>query len=150
MSNIPRKSQELTDFQRGMIVGLRRAGWTFQAIADDIGSKKNTVRDVFSKWEKEGITTVQPRPGAPKKLDDRDLRQLVRVVKKNRRATAAEITIDFASLLGKDLSIKTIRNYLKELGFRGCAGVRKPLVTEKNRIARLEWARDHRTWSVDQ
>jgi len=41
---------------------------------------------------------------------------------------------------------KTLSKYLHEQGFYSRVGVRKPFVSEKNRIKRLTWARERREW----
>jgi Transposase len=102
------------------------------------------------KWKKNGWTTAQKRQGKPKKINNIELHQVINIIEKNRRATAEEIACKFSALIGKTVSIRSIRRYLKELGYRGCAGVRKPLISEKNREIRLQWANDHENWTMDQ
>jgi hypothetical protein len=44
------------------------------------------------------------------------------------------------------MSVKNFK-YLYEQGFYSRVGIRKPFVSEKNRIKRLTWARERKEWT---
>jgi hypothetical protein len=72
-----KKSSELDDFTRGMICGLvKHAKWS-QADVRELDISKQTISDVYRKFNKDGQTTTKPRSGRPKKLKERDERHLV-------------------------------------------------------------------------
>lgn len=66
--------------------------------------------------------------------------------RRNRRISIA----DLATALHWDISTLAIRNALKRGGFARHPARSKPKISEKNRIARLAWAHDHRYWTHDQ
>ena len=50
----------------------------------------------------------------------------------------------------KKICARTMRRELKEMGLRGRVSTRKPLVSEANRTARLQFAKDHKDWTVER
>lgn len=79
-------TRDLSDFERGMIVGLHLAGKSERQIAAIVEVGKSTAHDVITAYNTSQKTTVAPRTGRQPILNERDTRQLVRTVKKNRKA----------------------------------------------------------------
>ena len=59
--------RELSEFQRGQIIGLRRAGWSFRAIALEVGCGKTTAKDVYQRWTENRTIRPKKRSGRPRK-----------------------------------------------------------------------------------
>ncbi|GFW44932.1 regulator of chromosome condensation 2 [Trichonephila clavipes] len=78
------KSKELSEFDRGSIVGCHISGKSIREIADILQKPKSTVRDVIVKWKRRSSKTAEKRTGRPKMLGERSRRTLKRVVKQNR------------------------------------------------------------------
>ncbi|GFW77628.1 HTH_Tnp_Tc3_2 domain-containing protein [Trichonephila clavipes] len=119
------KSKELSEFDRGSIVGCHLCG--------------KSVRN----------ETVEKRTGRPKILGERSHRTLKRVVKKNHKSSLVEISQEFQSPSGISVSSRTVRRELKNLEFHGHAASHKPNITPQNAKHRLQWCRAHRHWTVD-
>ncbi|GET52987.1 IS630 family transposase [Rhizophagus irregularis DAOM 181602=DAOM 197198] len=115
------KRRELTIFERGEVIGA----W---------------------KCEIRGDETLPPRTGRPPKMTERDGRHLIRILKKDRKMTLQELHENFVYSTSTHVCKKTLLNYLHEQGFYSRVGVRKPLVTETNRIKRLNWAKERKLW----
>ena len=49
-----------------------------------------------------------------------------------------------------DISQSTVSRRLREVGLFGCIGVRKPFINKKNKKARLEFAKKHQSWTVEE
>ncbi|CAB4476100.1 unnamed protein product [Rhizophagus irregularis] len=115
------KRRELTIFERGEVIGAWKCG----------------IR---------GDETLPPRTGRPPKMTERDGRHLIRILKKDRKMTLQELHENFVDSTSTHVCKKTLLNYLHEQGFYSRVGVRKPLVTETNRIKRLNWAKERKLW----
>ncbi|GFW61409.1 regulator of chromosome condensation 2 [Trichonephila clavipes] len=86
------KSKELSEFDRGSIVGCHLCGKSVRKIADLLQKPKSTVSDVIGKWKRRGSETAEKRSGRPKILGERSRRTLKRVVKQNRKSSLMEIS----------------------------------------------------------
>jgi len=89
-------------------------------------------------------------PGRPRALSPEQEEELVEFVcasKKNRRMTFLELSVTlFSAIFG----VWAIKKALYRLGFRRRIARQKPPLSEKNRRARLEWAREHINWTSEQ
>ncbi|GET59659.1 IS630 family transposase [Rhizophagus irregularis DAOM 181602=DAOM 197198] len=65
---------------------------------------------------------------------------------RDRKMTLQELHENFVDSTSTHVCKKTLLNYLHEQGFYSRVGVRKPLVTETNRIKRLNWAKERKLW----
>src|SRR2546421_721805 len=78
------KSKELTEFERGEIVGLSKINLSVRKIAEVLLIAKSTVQDVINKYRRRGLITAAPRSGRPPILTPRNTRTLIKMVKKDR------------------------------------------------------------------
>ncbi|MEE8288351.1 MAG: transposase [Nitrosomonadaceae bacterium] len=62
----------------------------------------------------------------------------------------AVLASELQSQFGVTVCSRTIRGRLNERDYNSCKACKKPFVSEKNRIARLRWAREHLSWTVAQ
>jgi len=143
------KTKELTNSERGRVIGLYEAGYTERAISEKTGYGKTTIHNIITKYRNTGILTVAPRSGRPKKLDERDKRHLKIIVNQNRRNSAEKVKKDFIESSGKEVSKSTIKRALYKMGYHSRTALRKPHISEPNRKVRLKWARERRFWTID-
>ncbi len=143
------KTRELTDFERGKVIGLYKADESERAISEKTGYGKTTIHNIISKYNEMGAISVAPRSGRPKKLTERDKRHLKTIVTQNRRVGVDKIVKTFAESTGKVVCKNTIKKTLYKMGYNSHTALRKPLVSEHNRKIRLNWAREKRSWTID-
>ena len=55
------------------MVGMRRAGMTFEAIGEEFNLSKDTVFKIYKRWEERGDCENAPRAGRLKILDKHDV-----------------------------------------------------------------------------
>lgn len=140
------KRRELSEFERGQIVGAHHAGMTERSIAEMYGFAKSTVNRVINDFEKRGLTKPPPMSGRLPKLKESDKSRLTELVEENHLASLSEITAQFRDLILDDVSESTIRRALHEEGYFGRVGLRKPFISEVNRERRLQWANQRASW----
>jgi transposase len=73
------KTRELTDFERGKVIGFYEAGDSERAISRKTCYGKTTIHNIIAKYRKTGAAS---RSGRPKKLKDRDKRHLKVIINK--------------------------------------------------------------------
>jgi transposase len=143
------KKRELTDFERGEIVGLSKGGFSQRKIAELLNFPKSTVGEVIKKYNEQGLTTTASRSGRPKILSERDNRQLIKIIKENRNKTLEELTEEFNTSMAISVSCRTVQRVLHEEGYSGHAAKKKPLISEKNRKKRYGWCRMRKNWTTE-
>lgn len=142
--------QELTPFERGLIIGAWRMGKSTRIeIAEVLELSYPTVCDVIRKYEKDGTTIPAPRPGKKPVLTERDIRQLTKITKKNRTTTLEEKTEELNHALTVTVSSKTVQRTLHTEGYYARTAKKKPLVSEANRKKRLAWCQMTKNWSEE-
>ncbi|GFU80711.1 RCC2 homolog [Trichonephila clavipes] len=103
------KSKELSEFDRGSIMGCYLCGKSVREIADILQKPKSTVSDEIGKWKRRVSEMAEKRIGRPKILGERSRRTLKRVVKENRKSSLVEISQEFQSSSGISVSSRTVR-----------------------------------------
>ena len=76
------KGTQLTEFECGEIIGLKKANFSYQEIADILKRSKAAVQNIIRNYFTKNKTSAALRPGRPKILSDRDNRQVVKIIKK--------------------------------------------------------------------
>jgi hypothetical protein len=64
------------------------------------------------------------------------------------KKSAAEIARELQDENLADVSRSTVTRRLHDVGFFGRRGIKKPLISKKNKKARLQFAKDHQNWTV--
>jgi len=112
------RAGELSDFERGMIVGLHLGEkHTYQEIAAIVKRSKGAIQGVIERYMDERVITTTQRSGRPTKLSKRDERQLLREVKKDRSITLEPLTEAFNKSLTISVSSRTVQRTLHNYGF---------------------------------
>ncbi len=131
------KKGDLSDFERGMVVGARQAGLSISETADLLEFSHATISMVYREWsEKEKISSEQQFFGQKCRVDARGQRRMARLVRDDRKATVT-------------ISERTTRRTLKQMGYSSRGPHRVPLLLAKNRKLRLQFARAHQNWATE-
>ncbi len=118
------------------------AGSVTREMAKTLGVAKTTVWNILKKKERTGELSNTKRPGRPRKTTVVDDRIILSLVKKTPFTTVGQIKNTLQEV-GVCVSKSTIKRRLHQSEYRGFTTRCKPLVSLKNRKARLEFAKRH-------
>lgn len=105
-----------TDSEKEYIYGLSDGGLSVKQIIEKVGRSESGIYKVLSKrYEKKH----KKQQGRPHKLTERDKRQIVTSIKRNKGITLGEIKNSF----GGDVSKATIRRAIHESGINPITNV---------------------------
>ncbi|GBM03094.1 hypothetical protein AVEN_64744-1, partial [Araneus ventricosus] len=120
---VMQKRSDLSDVQKGMIIGFRAKGGSISEAANFVNCSRAAVVKVYRAWQY-GTIQNQRRGtcGAPRAVDDRGERRLRRCVRANRRATVEQLTAQMnqgatKSVSSTHLSLRTMSTPTCELFF---------------------------------
>ncbi len=129
------KKGDLSDFERGMVVGARRTGLSIKKTADLLRFSHTTVSRVYREWpEKEKISSERQLCGRKCLVDVRGQRRMVR---DDRKVTVTQITTRYNQGIQNTISEHTTRRTLKQMCYSNRRLHRVPLLSDKNRKRRL-------------
>jgi hypothetical protein len=111
--------EDLSDFERGQIVVPRLAGASVLRTAALLGILRATLSNVMSAYMNHGKTASAKRnSGRKSTLTERDHRTSRRIVSKNHRATAAQVTTGLNMYLSQKLSDVSFTNPTSAAGLQ--------------------------------
>lgn len=131
--------------QRGMIVGLRRAGMSIAGIAREMGVSKTTVRLWCRRWEESGNLKDSPRCGGPRKTTPEEDR---RILEMNNRFPLKN-AVAIRNELHLQVCARTVRNRLHKSGSHHRIPAIKGKLQPHHREARLAFAQEHQHRDLD-
>ena len=99
----------------------------------------------------EGNRKFEERPGRGRRMKStiQQDRALIRFSLSNRHLTSSDLCQEWYQSTGVEVSTSTIRKSLLRNGLRGCKAKKKPKVSEKQRKARIAWAKEHLNWTSE-
>ncbi len=137
------KKGDLSDFERGMVVGARRVGLSISKTADLLGFSHTTIfifTEVYREWsEKKKISSERQLCGRKCLIDVRGQRRMGRLVRDDRKATVTQITTRYNQGMQNTISERTTRRTLKQMGYSSRRPHRVPFLSAKNRKRRIQF-----------
>ncbi|UYV64900.1 hypothetical protein LAZ67_3002334 [Cordylochernes scorpioides] len=140
-----RQFKQTDAFTRGMVIGLKRAGWSIRQIAADTHLSASTVHRLWRRWLEQGNVAIYRNAGATRVTSARVDRRILRQAVAAPQATCTAILQHVQDTLDHSISTRTISRRLVANGLHSCRPLRRLPLTPPNRRQRLEWCRARST-----
>lgn len=137
------KCKELSSDLKDTIVNLALKGYSLRKIGRLIGKCHATVQYILNKFKYKGSVENVPRKPKQKKLSEKEERTIVRQVKFNPRISAPKLRSTLEVSTGKKVCTETVRKVLRRNGYHGRMTRKRPYVSKKNRVVRLQFSKEH-------
>ncbi|GFY07265.1 uncharacterized protein TNCV_5084521 [Trichonephila clavipes] len=105
-----RHFSQLSEFERGLIIGMKIAGWSTRRVAGQVDRSECAVRNCWEQWTREGTHARKTGSGATRKTTRRDDRRIVRQALVDSTVTRSTIRAD----VGVAIVQQTISRHLAE------------------------------------
>lgn len=134
---------------REKILQLSEKGKISRDITSLLDVGKSMVNNLLSKYRSDCGLKDKPRCGHPSKTSVRVDRLIKGKSTADHRKTATNIPRGLEEESHANINRRTVSRRLHQVGLIGRVGVKKPLISKKNRRARLEFAMQHREWTPE-
>ncbi|GFS92444.1 transposable element Tcb1 transposase [Trichonephila clavipes] len=139
-----RHFSQLSEFERGLIIGMKTAGWSTRRVAGQVDRSECAVRNCLEQWTREGTHARKTRSGATRKTTRREDRRIVRQALVDPTATHSTIRVD----VGVAIVLQTISTHLAEANLKSKRPFRALPLTPEHRQLRLQWCQARSMWNV--
>jgi transposase len=151
ISSTKKYSMPLSQEIRAKIVALKQhTTKSNREISNDLRIPRRTVDGIVRTWQS-GKSLI-PYNGAPmgrkEKLTAREKSAIVREAKKDPSLSSSEIKY-ITGEIGEKVTSRTIRNILNSVGLKVYRPIKKPLLTDDHKRKRYQWAKVHRSWTLE-
>ncbi|UYV65749.1 RBM47 [Cordylochernes scorpioides] len=144
-----RQFKQTDAFTRGMVIGLKRAGWSIRQIAADTHLGASTVHRLWRRWLEQGNVAIYRNVGATRVTSARVDRRILRQAVAAPQAPCTAILQHVQDTLDHSIWTRTISRRLVANGLHSCRPLRRLPLTPPNRRQRLEWCRARSTWMTE-
>ena len=131
---------------RQNIISFLSSGYSTRQICIKIGVSKGTVTNVSKIHE---VDKENFKGGCPRKLSSTDQQAVLTLVRTGKASTAVEAAKHINSVIQHPVTVQTIRNVLKEDGYKSYAKKKMPFLSAQPWKARLAFAQKYEHWTVD-
>lgn len=138
-----RKSSELSDEQRKIVIDLHNDGKSLREIAKIMKRSASTIQYVVSKYKKSGQFKKSRRNVNRCKLTRRHCSFLRRQIRIDPSVSGVTLAASLAQNFGIHVTPQTVRNYVKKIGYKSRYAVRKPFVSLINKQKRIAFAKKY-------
>ena len=136
---------QLTEFERGRIIGLREDGFSFRDIAESLGWDESTVHGCWEHWSRECTFSIRLGSGRPRGTTEKEDRRILHTTVMHRTASATNIR----AAVGTTVTQRTARNQLLKWQLR----VRSPVacipLTPSHCLLRRQWWQARAHWRTE-
>ncbi|GFS76653.1 transposable element Tcb1 transposase [Trichonephila clavipes] len=139
-----RHFSQLREFERGLIIGMKTAGWSTHRVAGQVDRSECVVRKCWEQWMREGTHARKTGSGATRKTTRTEDRRIVRQALVHPTVTPSTIRAD----VGVVIVPQTISRHLAEANLKSKRPFRTLPLTPEHRQLRLQWCQARSMWNV--
>ncbi|GFU99223.1 transposable element Tc1 transposase [Trichonephila clavipes] len=139
-----RHFSQLSEFERGLIIGMKTAGWSMRRVAGQMDRSECAVRNCWEQWTREGTQARKTGSGETRKTTRREDRRIVRQALVDPTVTRSTIRAD----VGVAIVPQTISRHLAEANLKYKRLFHALPLTPEHRQLRLQWCQARSMWNV--
>ncbi|GFX09875.1 transposable element Tcb2 transposase [Trichonephila clavipes] len=139
-----RHFSQLSEFERGLIIGMKTAGWSTRRVAGQVNRSECAIRNCWEQWAREGTHARKTGSGATRKSTRREDRRIGRQALVDPTGTRSTIRAD----VGVSIVPQTISRRLAEANLKSKHPFRALPLTPEYRQLRLQWCQARSMWNV--
>ena len=136
--------RSIKPYVRAQTVPLYQSGLNLSKIWKQLQICGCCVRNPITKFKEYTKFDDMKRSGRSKSLSDRNIHELRRLVQGDNQLSAAKIT---TISLFKPVSKRTVRRYLKKLGYEYAVKIKKQWLSMKHRKVRVRCCERYQHWT---
>ncbi|GFS81752.1 transposable element Tc1 transposase [Trichonephila clavipes] len=139
-----RNFSQLSEFERGLIIGMKTAGWSTNRVAGQVDRSECAVRNYWEQWTREGTHAWKTGSGAMRKTTRREDRRIVRQDLVDPTVTRSTIR----AVVSVAIVPQTISRQLAEANLKSKRPFRALPLTPEHRQLCLQWCQARSMWNV--
>ncbi|GFX68591.1 transposable element Tcb2 transposase [Trichonephila clavipes] len=139
-----RHFSQLSEFERGLFIGMKTAGWSTRRVASQVDRSECAVRNCCEQWTREGTHARKTGSEATRKTTRRKDRRTVRQALVDPTETRSAIRAD----VGVAIVSQTISRHLAEANLKSKRPFRALPLTPEHWQLRLQWCQARSMWNV--
>lgn len=120
-----------------------KKGKSYAQIASLLDIKKSTIAKTVQRWKNEGRVASAEKTGRPSKLSIRMRRILKRIIDKDPELSIRKIVTILQERHGITISYESVRTAIHKYGYKSCSRRKKPHISKKNRVDRVNFAKKY-------
>ena len=144
------KAKEISVEKRAQIIILHKTGKSFREITKILKISLGAVQNAINRYRETGKNVDRKRSGRPRKTTQSIDNKIYAISIADRFKSASIIRAEINEQLDSPICLSTVKKRLREKGMIGRIAVKKPLLRSVNKQKRLDFAKEHLGWTVDQ
>ncbi|GFV80326.1 transposable element Tcb1 transposase [Trichonephila clavipes] len=139
-----RHFSQLSQFERGLIIEMKTAGWSTLRVAGQGDRSECAVRNCWEQWTREGTHARKTGSRANRKTTRREDQRIVRQALVDPTVTRSTIRAG----VGVAIAPQTICRHLAEANLKSKRPFRVLPLSPEHRQLRLQWCQARSMWNV--
>ncbi|GFU04610.1 transposable element Tc1 transposase [Trichonephila clavipes] len=139
-----RHFSQLSEFERGLIIGMKTAGWSTHRVAGQVDCSECAVRNCWEQWTRESTHARKTGSGVTMKTTRREDRRILQQALVDPTVTRSTIRADVVV----EIVQQTISRHFAEANLKSKRPFRAFPLTPEYRQLRLQWCQARSMWNV--